>query len=77
MSGSAIFGFIQENPEAEIILVLKCLNKFNIVNYISLERAENMITNIGYTIFNICIVIIIEIIFIIFRIKKLDILSKE
>lgn len=77
MFGSAAFSFVQENPAAEITPILKCLNKFNIVNYISLERAESLIVNIGYAVFSIFILIIIEIVYIVIRIKKLDILSKE
>lgn len=77
MFGSAAFSFVQENPAAEITPILKCLNKFNIVNYISLERAERLVANIGYAVFSIFIFIIIEIIYIVIRIKKLDILSKE
>lgn len=77
MSGSAAFSFVQENPAAEITPALKVFNKINIVNYISLERTESIISNIGYAVFGAFILIILEITYIVIRIKKLDILSKE
>lgn len=75
--GSAAYTFVTEHPDAAITPVLRFINKFNLINYISPYRAKRLCSSTGYPIAATAALNILQAIILIYNSKRLNILPKE
>lgn len=75
--GSQLYSYCSQYEGTDLASALEIVNRLNIANYVSLSRVMTLWNKLLIPIVGIIFLIIIEIVFIVIRIKKLDILSKE
>lgn len=77
MLGSSLHTITSENPTLLIRPFLNILNKINIVNYISIKRANTLCSNLCVAISLIGLTVLIKSVLFIFVSKKTDVLARE
>lgn len=77
MLGSALYTMVLENPGLSMRSFFNIMNKINIVNYVSIKRANTLCSNLCVPIILIGLSVLIKSIFFIFVVKKTDVLAKE
>lgn len=75
--GSAAYTFVTEHPDAAITPVLRFINKYNLINYISPYRAKRLCSSTGYPLAVTVALNILQAAILIFNSKRLNILPKE
>lgn len=75
--GTAIYLFTTENPEAAITPILRIINKYNLINYISPYRAKLLCTATLQPLAAIMALNLLQIVILVFSSKKVSILPKE
>lgn len=75
--GSAAYIFASENPDSAIASTLRFVNKLNLINYISPDRASRLCSNTGYPIAVTAALIILQAVIMVHHSKRLNILPKE